>query len=159
MKRQFVTFSRATIAYIVALSAGALAFIPLLFVINGIASATSGIAGADYGSITHLISVWLRVELGALLATYVFLAIPLSPFFAVAMLFARHKNISHWIYYVVLGTTLATSLILLLSVAGKTTAPFRAEVIAHFIVLVAVPVGVLAGGACWLCLRITYSNK
>lgn len=151
MKRNFVTVGRAIIAYMIGIATGAIAFIPWLDVINTRGNEPPQL---DHSVLQQLV-YWSRVELGAVLIAFMVPAVLLVPFYAVAMVFARWRQISCWLYYVALGITLAAVLCLLPSGISRAPAPLHGEWLARLILVLAAPIGTLGGAACWLFLRLT----
>ncbi|CAH2904104.1 MAG: hypothetical protein PCALPYG88_7165 [uncultured Paraburkholderia sp.] len=151
MKEDFVTTGRATLAYLVGITVGAAAFMPLLEVIASLRGAAPVPVSARYDTPFF----WLRAELGAIIAAFIAPAAPLFPFFVAAMAFAKWRRIDHWFYYIAVGIFLTILLSLFLLRTDGAATNFQSQLVARFIVEMAMPTGALFGYASWAFLRAT----
>jgi hypothetical protein len=149
----FISGGRALIAYILAIAAGAMTFIPLLLVESVTRDGHLPKLPSMLTS-SGALSSGIRIELGATIAA--FLVVPMLPLFAGAMVFAKWKSISHWSYYLLVGIGISISTLILLQFCAYSMAMGNRLTLNDSIIFIALSVGLVGGAVCWLFLKCTY---
>jgi hypothetical protein len=142
--REFITLSRSVIAYLIAMAAGAMTFVPALIA----ASSRSSTVLVNQGFVR-----FVEAELSVALLGLAIFALPVFPFYLAGMMIAKKVGTKHWFYFATMGVVLSLGLW-----AGIASLPhlginqhFQFGVLSRLVV----PVGVVSGLACWLFLRLT----
>jgi len=154
----FVTFWRALLAYIAAMSCAAAAFFPWLHI-------TYAIRG-EYMTLLRpaLLSAdgarhFLTIELGAVVAALVFASVWTLPMYIVGMALMRLFGVRRWIYFVALGIVLVVAFPYVVSVPRMPFALLRIKNIDFWFAIYHIPIGLIGGVVCWLVLRATFRKK
>lgn len=151
----FISGGRALIAYILAIAAGAMTFMPLLLVESVTRDGHLPKLPSMLKS-SGALSSGIRIELGATIAAFLVVAIPMLPLFAGAMVFAKWKSISHWSYYLLVGIGISISTLILLQFSAYSMAMGNRLTLNDSIIFIALSVGLVGGAVCWLFLKCTY---
>ena len=146
--RQFITLSRSVIAYLIAMAAGAMTFVPALIA----ASPRPSTVLVKQGFVR-----FVEAELGVALLGLAIFALPVFPFYLAGMMIAKKVGTRHWFYFATMGVVLSLGLW-----AGIASLP-HPGVNQHFefgvLSRLVVPVGVVSGLACWLFLYLTCARE
>lgn len=149
---QFVTLGRSVIAYLIAMAAGAMTFVPVLIAGNRLALG----AVAEHGFALS-IPRFVGAELGAALLGLVIFALPVFPFYIAGMIVAKKVGTRHWLYFSTMGVVLSIGLWACLSILPPRT---HTEYFAFSVLIrLVVPVGAVGGLACWLFLYLTWPRQ
>jgi hypothetical protein len=153
----FISIGRVLVAYILAITAGAMTFIPLLLVDNTIRGGHLPKLPKTLAS-SDALSSCIRIELGAIIAAFLVVAIPMLPVFTGAMMFAKWKSIQHWSYYLSVGIGISISTLILLQFFDHSSPMGKSLMFHGSIFFIAFSIGSVSGAVCWFFLKSTYTE-
>ncbi|KLU24334.1 hypothetical protein EOS_20550 [Caballeronia mineralivorans PML1(12)] len=151
----FVTFWRALLGYIAAMSCAAAAFFPWLDITHAVRGENMTFLRPALLSVEGARHFW-TLELGAVLAALVFASVWTLPMYVAGMALARLFGVRRWIYFVALGIVLVVAFPYVVSAPRMPFALLGIKNIDMWFAVFNMPIGVIAGVVCWLVLRATY---
>jgi len=153
----FVTFWRALLGYVAAVSSAASSCFPLLDLGRALRGETPAFLRPEMPFI-DCICRFLTFEFGAILAALGFASLWILPMYVIGMVLARLSGMRRWIYFVTLGTVLAIALPYVARASRMPLSALGIQVVDLRLAVVSMPVGVIGGVVCWLVLLATYRD-
>ncbi|KXV04074.1 hypothetical protein CR51_14810 [Caballeronia megalochromosomata] len=148
----FILLWRAIVAYPIAMASGAAAFFPILLM-GAAAKGGNMVRAFPHTEVVRDALGFIQVELGAVIACFIFFGLPLLPLYAFGIFIAHKFHLRSWIYYASLGSSLSVW-------AWARPYVYRSGETLHwsaptFLIFIEIVVGAVGGVVCWAFLRVT----